>query len=344
MKFHLNSPTFNQSKTNLLFFILLIFSTLITVNSSSWISAWMGMEINLMSFIPMMMMKNKMFKPSISMMTYFLIQSSSSCFLLFFIMMNKIELFTNKINFLNYFIQLSLLMKLGAAPFHWWTPKIINLLNWKNCFILLTWQKLNPLILIFLTKFSNLIYYSILFSLIIGSILGLNQSSLKLIIAYSSINHISWLMISMMLNFSTFILYYVVYFLTILTICLMLNSLNINYLTQMYKNNTNLTLKILLTFMFFSMGGIPPMLGFFPKFKILMLMLNNNLIMESLMFILFSLITLSYYMNPMMSGLILFKINSKWTINSFYLVNKFILIILINLFLAMLLILPLSLL
>nr|UYK52131.1 NADH dehydrogenase subunit 2 [Asicimbex sp. CSCS-Hym-MC0132] len=343
MKFYQNNPILNQSKMNMFFFFMLVFSTMITINSTSWISAWMGMEINLMSFIPLMMIKNKMFKSSNSMMIYFMIQASSSSFLLFFILLNKMEIFYYKINLIDFFIQLSLLMKLGAAPFHWWTPKIINLLNWKNCFILLTWQKLNPLILISLTKFSNLIFYSIIFSMIIGSIIGLNQTSLKLIITYSSINHISWLMISMMLNFCIFMTYFIIYFITILLISLFLNNLNINYLNQMFKNNNiNMYMKILLISLFLSLGGIPPMLGFFPKLKILMLMIKKSLILESIMFIIFSLITLLFYMYPVMSSLILYKMNSKWTLKKSNLLNFLLTIFMMNMLLSMIMILPLT--
>nr|UYK52066.1 NADH dehydrogenase subunit 2 [Palaeocimbex sp. CSCS-Hym-MC0161] len=342
MKFYQNNMFLEQFKMKNFFFLMLIFSTMITINSSSWISAWMGMEINLMSFIPLMLMKNKMFKSSNSMMIYFLIQASSSCFLLFFILMNKMEIFYYKNNLMNYFIQFSLLMKLGAAPFHWWTPKMIYLLNWKNCFILLTWQKLNPLILISLTKFSNLIYYSIMISMIIGSIIGMNQTSLKLIITYSSINHISWLMISMMLNFYIFLIYFIIYFITILLICMFLNNLNINYLNQMFKNNINIYMKILLISLFFSLAGIPPMLGFLPKLKILMLMMNNKLILESIMFIIFSLITLLFYMYPMMSSLILYKMNSKWIMMKFNMMNFLLLILMMNMILSMIMILPMT--
>nr|UXW64264.1 NADH dehydrogenase subunit 2 [Abia sp.] len=338
-----NLKYLEQSKLNLLFIMMLMFSTIITINSTSWISAWMGMEINLMTFIPLMMMKNKLFKSSNSMMTYFMIQSSSSCMLLLLILMYKMENNLIKMNYINLMIQISLLMKLGAAPFHWWTPKIINLLNWKNCFILLTWQKINPMIMISMTKISNLIYYSILMSIIIGAILGLNQTSLKLLITYSSINHISWLLISLMMNLSIFIMYFFIYSISLLMICLMLNNLNINFLNQLIKNNNyNMFLKINTLMLFLSLSGIPPLLGFFPKFKMLILMIKNQLFFESTLFILFSLITLSYYLNPMISILMLTKMNSKWMMMKFNYMNLIFLIMLLNLMLSMLMMMPLS--
>nr|YP_010547153.1 NADH dehydrogenase subunit 2 [Orientabia sinica]UYK52040.1 NADH dehydrogenase subunit 2 [Orientabia sinica] len=338
-----NLKHLKQSKLNLLFFIMLMFSIIITSTSTSWISAWMGMEINLMTFIPLMMMKNKLFKSSNSMMTYFMIQASSSCMLLFLIMMYKMEMNFFKMNFINMMIQISLLMKLGAAPFHWWTPKIINLLNWKNCFILLTWQKINPMIMISMTKISNLIYYSIILSTIIGAILGLNQTSLKLLITYSSINHISWLLISLMMNFSIFIMYFLIYLISLFMICMMLNNLNIKFLNQLMKNNNqNMPLKINTLMMFLSLSGIPPLLGFFAKFKVLILMINNQLLFESILFILFSLIILSYYLNPMISIMMLNNMTNKWTMKKSNYKNMMFMILLMNLTLSMLMIMPLS--
>nr|YP_010547205.1 NADH dehydrogenase subunit 2 [Abia mengmeng]UYK52118.1 NADH dehydrogenase subunit 2 [Abia mengmeng] len=342
MKFF-NLKYLKQSKLNLLFMLLLLLSTLITMNSTSWISAWMGMEINLMTFIPLMMMKNKLFKSSNSMMTYFMVQSSSSCMLLCLIMMNKMENNLIKMSFINMMIQISLLMKLGAAPFHWWTPKIINLMNWKNCFILLTWQKINPMIMISMTKFSSLIYCSIIMSTIIGAILGLNQTSLKLLITYSSINHIAWLLISLMTNIPTFIMYFIIYSISLMLICMMLNNMNIKFLNQLIKNNNhNMFLKINTLMMFLSLGGIPPLLGFFPKFKILILMIKNQLFLESILFILFSLIILSYYLNPMISMLMLTKMNSKWMMIKFNFMKFMFLIMLTNLSISILMILPFS--
>nr|UYK52144.1 NADH dehydrogenase subunit 2 [Zaraea sp. CSCS-Hym-MC0131] len=338
-----NLKFLKQSKLNLLFMLLLLFSTLITLNSTSWISAWMGMEINLMAFIPLMMMKNKLFKSSNSMMTYFMIQSSSSCMLLYLILIYKMQLNFIMMNYINMMIQISLLMKLGAAPFHWWTPKIINSMNWKNCFILLTWQKINPLIMISMTKISNLIYYSIILSTIIGAILGLNQTSLKLLITYSSINHISWLLISLMLNKSIFISYFIIYSISLFMICIMLNNNNIKFLNQLIKNNNyNMFTKIITLMMFLSLSGIPPLLGFMPKFEVLILMIKNKLFMESILFIMFSLIILSYYLNPMISIMMLTKMNSKWMITKFNYIKLIFLILMLNLMMSLLMIMPLS--
>nr|YP_009240109.1 NADH dehydrogenase subunit 2 [Trichiosoma anthracinum]AMN87260.1 NADH dehydrogenase subunit 2 [Trichiosoma anthracinum] len=334
---------FEQTKLNYILLMTMILGTMLTINSMSWISAWMGMEVNLMCFIPLLMLKNKLMKSANLMMMYFMIQASSSCLLMFMILMYKVETMFIKTSMMNTLIQLSLLMKMGAAPFHWWTPKIIKSMNWKNCFILLTWQKLAPLILISMTNMSYLMYYSIIMSTIIGAIMGLNQTSMKLIIAYSSINHISWMMISIMINLNTFIIYFIIYSITILMVSLMLNNLNINYLNQLFKNNNmNMFNKINIMSLMLSMGGIPPFIGFLPKFKILMLMIKNQLIMESMIFIFFSLITLMYYLNPLISMMLTSKMSSKWIMTKFNIMKNMFFLMLMNFTVLMIMILPLN--
>nr|YP_009051003.1 NADH dehydrogenase subunit 2 [Allantus luctifer]AIG61931.1 NADH dehydrogenase subunit 2 [Allantus luctifer] len=295
-----------------MFLLILFFSTMITINSSSWINAWMGMEINLMSFIPLMMSKFKK-KNSTSMMMYFIIQAGASSMLIIMIIFMKMQYFI-KMNLMINLMQMSILMKLGASPFHWWMPKIIINLNWMNCFIILTWQKIAPLFL--LSSFLNnnsLIYMSALISSIMGALLGINQSMLKLILIYSSINHLGWMLISMMMNFYMLIYYFLIYSIINLMICMMMMKFNYNFINQLFKNNNqNMKNKIILISLFLSLGGLPPMVGFLPKFFSLILMIKNNLFIESMIFIIMATISLSFYMNPLLSMFMLTKFNSKW--------------------------------
>ncbi|MBV8802402.1 MAG: hypothetical protein JO131_05485 [Gammaproteobacteria bacterium] len=64
--------------------------------------------------------------------------------------------------------------------------------------MLITWQKLAPLALICYNMIENLIIISALLSAAIGRLGGLNQTSLRKIMAYSSINHIRWMLIGIL--------------------------------------------------------------------------------------------------------------------------------------------------
>nr|WPN89765.1 NADH dehydrogenase subunit 2 [Sinoscolia sp. 1 GYN-2023a] len=338
--FFLNKMNFKKSLMMKMFLMTLIFSTMITINSSSWLNAWMGMEINLMSFIPLMMNKSKM-KISSSMMIYFIIQASASSMLLMLIIMTKIQFNFIKMNLINIMIQLSLLVKLGAAPLHWWMPKILINLNWMNCFILLTWQKIAPLFLLIMTNNNFMIYLMSMFSTYMGALLGMNQTSIKLILMYSSINHLGWMLMLINLNIKMLMIYFLIYMVTNYLICLMMNNFKFNYLNQLFKNNNqNMINKIMILSLFLSLSGLPPFLGFLPKILTLIIMINNKLIMESVLFIIMATISLSFYINPLISMFMIMKINNKWN-NKNYMINlKMFNIIMINIMMMMIIIMP----
>nr|UTY22585.1 NADH dehydrogenase subunit 2 [Tomostethus sp. 1 QHW-2022a] len=340
-KYFFKKNLFKMNLSWYMFLYNLIFSTIIIMNSYSWFNIWMGLEINLMSFIPLMMNNSKMMKISNSMMIYFLIQVSASSMLLMMIIMMKINTNIIENNMLMSLIQLSIMMKLGAAPFHWWMPKMISNLTWLNCFIILTWQKIAPLYILLMTNNNLIIYLISMMSCLIGAIMGLNQTSIKLILTYSSINHIGWMLMLMMLSMKMLIMYFLIYMLLNFMICLMMNNNSFNYLNQLMKNNNqNMNMKIISISLFLSLGGMPPMLGFLPKMITLMIMIKNNLFFELMIFILSAVISLSFYMNPMMSMFMFLKLNNKWNNKIMMLKNNLMKIMLFNLSLMMIIILP----
>nr|YP_010726243.1 NADH dehydrogenase subunit 2 [Gilpinia tabulaeformis]WDY84718.1 NADH dehydrogenase subunit 2 [Gilpinia tabulaeformis] len=321
---------------NKYFYLMLIFGTLITINSSSWIGSWMGMEMNLLSFIPLLMNKMKLSKNSNSSMMYYIIQVCGSSMLLMMILMMKLNFFMFNNNLFIIFLQISLILKLGASPFHWWLIKIMNSMSWMNCFLLMSFQKIAPLFLLLNTNISNVIYMSMLFSGLIGSLMGINQTSLKMIMGYSSLNHLSWMFMTMFIDMNILIIYLIIYFLNNFMICMFFMYFDLNYLNQIYvMNNMNFFLKLLIMMMFLSMAGIPPMFGFLPKFFVFILMIKNLFFIESFMFIVFTLIVLFYYINlilPSMLNLkLVMKLNLKYLSFNFYII----LILLFNLFIML---------
>nr|YP_010531255.1 NADH dehydrogenase subunit 2 [Athalia tanaoserrula]UXW93568.1 NADH dehydrogenase subunit 2 [Athalia tanaoserrula] len=309
-KLAINNKNLMNKNTNFILYTMLIISTIIVISSTSWISAWMGLEINMMSFIPLMM-NNKNMKTSNSMMMYFIIQSISSSTLMMSMLTMKMMNFLSNI-FISTLMTMSLILKLGASPFHWWIPKIINNLSWMNCLILMTWQKIAPISLMIQISTKSMIYISALMSSLWGAILATNQTSLKMILSYSSINHMGWMMLALMVNLKMTIMYYMFYSLINLIICINLNKYNINYMNQMFKINNNKMTKLIMKSSFLSLGGIPPFTGFTPKLLVLMILMKNSMFMEVFLMIIMTLIILTVYMNPMISSLLMNKINNKW--------------------------------
>nr|QRV62536.1 NADH dehydrogenase subunit 2 [Hydroporus sp. IBE<ESP> AV45] len=294
----------------IMFISMLFLGTIITISSYSWLGVWMGLEINLLSFIPLINMKNNQYS-SESSIKYFLIQALASSILLFTIIMliSKSKMI-NEMFFFNKTLMMimnsTILLKLGAAPFHFWFPEIIEGLNWINSLILMTWQKIAPMMILSYTmKINWFIYMIIIFSTFIGSIGGLNQTSLRKILAYSSINHIGWMLTSFIINEIIWIIYFLIYSFISLSIILMFNKFNIFMLNQLFMMMNNFyIIKYFMLMNLLSLGGLPPFLGFLPKWIIIQNLSQNNFLLITFM-IMMTLITLFFYMRISYSSLMI---------------------------------------
>nr|YP_009441630.1 NADH dehydrogenase subunit 2 [Incoltorrida madagassica]AOY39136.1 NADH dehydrogenase subunit 2 [Incoltorrida madagassica] len=303
----------------------LMMGTFISISSYSWLGTWMGLEINLLSFIPLM--NDNKFMLTEASMKYFLIQSLSSTIFLFSIIINMLNMhFISDFlqnNFILLIMNSSLLMKMGSAPFHFWFPELMEELNWNNNLILMTWQKIAPMILISYSISNKINLYlfmtTIIMSAIIGSIQGLNQINLQKIMAYSSINHIAWMISALMINLYIWKIYFMIYSFLLMTIIFFFNYFNIYYLKQIYSMmNYNMLMKLAISINLLSLGGLPPFLGFLPKWLIIQMFLNLNNIFIIFILLMTSLITLYFYMRIIISSMILNSVN----LNFFYSMNK----------------------
>nr|YP_009775672.1 NADH dehydrogenase subunit 2 [Dahlica ochrostigma]QJA15898.1 NADH dehydrogenase subunit 2 [Dahlica ochrostigma] len=288
MQYYINS--------NKMFFIfILFFSTMISISSNSWLGCWIGLEINLLSFISIISKSNNLLLSEMC-LKYFLIQSIASINFLFMIMLNMTMMKMFELNnFLSIMINSSLLMKMGSAPFHFWFPHISEGLSWMNCFILMTWQKITPMIL--LSYYYNLkfLFIVMILSLMIGSIGGLNQNSLRKLLTFSSINHLSWMIMSILISENLWMFYFMNYSFLIFLMSMLFYMLNSFFLNQLFFNNFKNMIKFNIFLNILSLGGLPPFLGFLPKWIIIDFLINNKFYFMSFLFIMFSLITLMYY-------------------------------------------------
>nr|QIV24692.1 NADH dehydrogenase subunit 2 [Enneaphyllus aeneipennis] len=304
----------------IMFFSTMISGTLITVSSYSWMSMWMGLEINLLSFIPLMSDPKNLY-PSESALKYFITQVMASAILLFSVisMINLNEFINLNLNYLFLMIfNSSLLTKLGAAPFHFWFPEVTEGLSWMNCLILLTWQKLAPMvILMYNTTMTAFFSWSILFSAMISGIMGLNQVSLRKMLTYSSINHIGWMLAAMMNLQSIWLIYLLTYSIITMNIIVIFNVLKTFYLKQLFNSlKFNKMLNFFFALNLLSLGGLPPFLGFFPKWLTINNLVENNFLTNSVILILFSLITLFFYLRVSITAMVIYSVEEINYINN----------------------------
>nr|AUW38593.1 NADH dehydrogenase subunit 2 [Odontoscelis lineola] len=293
-------------KSKSLFLIIMLYGTILTMSSNNWISMWMGLEINMMAFIPMMSMKNK--NSAQAMMIYLLTQSISSMMLMFSIIMYQLTMFMEWHNIM----LISLLIKLGAAPFHMWLPEIMTKLTWISSAILMTWQKLAPMIMINSLNYNNKIMYtSIILSIIIGAVGGLNQLSLRKIMAYSSINHLGW-MLSLSKIKNNWLTYLIIYSMMITLLCLMFHQYNMIHINQVNSLNMTMTEKMNYFIAMMSLGGLPPFLGFLPKWIVINTLIMNKLVIMMFIMVMFSLLSLYYYIRVMTGMMMNLSTSNKW--------------------------------
>nr|AJG02548.1 NADH dehydrogenase subunit 2 [Maniola hyperantus] len=317
---------FNSNK--MFFLFTLFFSTLISISSNSWLGCWIGLEINLLSFIPLISNPNNLLNSEAS-LKYFLTQSIASINFLFAIILNLFlmkNFFTN--NFISILINSSLLMKMGSAPFHFWFPNIMEGLSWLNCFILMTWQKITPMILLSYYFNMKFLMFIMIFNVLIGAIGGFNQTSLRKLMAFSSINNLGWMLSALLISENLWMVYFFLYSFLISIMCFLFYMLNIFYINQMFNFNMYFSIKFSIMINFLSLGGLPPFLGFFPKWLIINYLILNKFYIISFFFIMMSLIMLIFYIRIIYSSFMFFSFKFKW----FKIFIKNNLLILINFF------------
>nr|YP_010417817.1 NADH dehydrogenase subunit 2 [Precis pelarga]USF17976.1 NADH dehydrogenase subunit 2 [Precis pelarga] len=321
--------------SNKMFFMFIVFfSTLISISSNSWLGCWIGLEINLLSFIPLMSNPNNLLNSEAS-LKYFLTQSIASINFLFSILINLL-LLKNFFNdyIISILINSSLLMKMGSTPFHFWFPNIMEGLSWLNCFILMTWQKISPMIL--LSYYMNLkfLFLIMIFNVLIGTISSFNQTSLRKLMAFSSINNLGWMLSALSISENLWMLYFLLYSLFIFIMCFLFYIINIFYINQLFNLNLNFSIKFSILINFLSLGGLPPFLGFFPKWMIINYLLFNNLFIISFIFVMSSLIMLFIYIRIIYSSFMFYSIKFKWY--KIFIKNNFMTFINISSFISLL--------
>lgn len=158
----------------------------------------------------------------------------------------------------------------------------------------------------------NLLILFIILNVIIGSLGGINQTSLRKLIAFSSINNLGWILSALIIRENLWIFYFIIYTFLIRIICFLFYIINLLYINQIYNLNINFYIKISILINFFSLGGLPPFLGFFPKWIIINFLINNNLYLISFVFIIIRLIILFFYVRIIYSSLLFFNFKFKW--------------------------------
>nr|QXN53113.1 NADH dehydrogenase subunit 2 [Sinomicrurus peinani] len=282
----------------------IILSTLLIAMTTHWLMIWVCLEINTLSMIPIISKPHHP-RATEAATKYYLTQTMASSTLLF-------ATTTNAMNTSNWethittdpvtttVITMTLMMKMAAAPFHFWLPEVTQGTTTLTSLTILTWQKIAPLMAMLTTHNKmnqTLLLMSAILSIIIGGLGSLNQTQLRKLMAFSSIAHTGWIIATMPIAPKISTLTFTIYILTTTPILLSMNhtmTTTIKDMGTLWTTSPHLMLVMTLTTL--SLGGLPPLTGFMPKWLILNKMISMNMIMEATTMAMASMLSLYVYM------------------------------------------------
>nr|AEP26528.1 NADH dehydrogenase subunit 2 [Cyrtodactylus salomonensis]AEP26531.1 NADH dehydrogenase subunit 2 [Cyrtodactylus salomonensis] len=253
----------------------LLTSTIITMSSNHWLLAWLGLELNTLSVLPIIM-KSHHPRAAEATTKYFLIQATAATMILLASIMNAWQTGQWSIQHTSptttILTTIAIMLKLGLAPMYLWYPQVLQGVTMNTALMISTWQKIAPLTLLYMTHHGlnhTMLLLLGLTSALVGGWGGLNQTQIRMIMAFSSIAHMGWLITAMTLSPSLTTLTMITY-MTMTTATFMPIATTTKTITDMgitwQLSPTTLTATM---FTLMSLGGLPPLTGFMPKWLIL---------------------------------------------------------------------------
>ena len=310
----------------ILFILFAILGSFVLISSDNFLTAFIGLELQSLSLYLMAAFNTKNLKSNEAGIKYFSLGALSSGFLLFGISMIYYDTGSFYMQNLNNFttiseiglslVLISLFFKVSAAPFHIWTPDVYEGSPTISTLFFASLPKFASLIFLFrvyqelnISGIQSLNYiFQIVcaISLLVGVYGAITQKVIKRLLAFSSINHIGFMLLGIMsyqfMSEGTLFFYLIIYLITtfgIFAVLLNLRTVEGEFIKISQLNGLRFTSNsksISMLVFFFSLAGIPPFAGFFAKFFILSASITDGFFFLSIVAVLSSVIAAFYYL------------------------------------------------
>jgi len=315
---------------------LILFSTLgmlLMISTKNLMLMYLAIELQSLSLYVVATIKRNSIYSAESGVKYFILGALSSGILLYGF--SLVYGFTGKISFEEIklvlslsdnlglglifglvFILVGLAFKISAVPFHMWTPDVYEGAPTAITAFFAIVPKISAVALIFrfcLDPFGNfynewvqIIFFLSISSMFLGAIAAIAQSSIKRLLAYSSIGHIGYVLIALsaansegIKGAAIYMFIYMIMNIAVFAILLSLKKSN-NYIEKINDfvglSKSNPVISLSLAIIMLSMAGIPPFIGFFGKFYVFIAAIESELYLLSILGVLASVISAYYYL------------------------------------------------
>lgn len=316
--------------------VLILFATLgmmLMASASDLISAYVGLELQSLALYVLAAYRRDDLKSSEAGLKYFVLGALSSGLILYGI--SLVYGYTGSTDYMAIafagrdlaqppigliigvvFICAAMAFKIGAVPFHMWTPDVYEGAPTPVTAFFATTAGVAALAMftrLLMEPFSGLAHqwhqimiFMAVASMLLGGFAGLVQTSIKRLMAYSAIANMGFILVGLAVGgkdgMQAMLIYLSVYFINTLGVfgvilCLRRDGKMVEKITDLSGlGKTNPLLALTMVFFMFSLAGVPPLAGFFGKYFVFLAAVKANMVPLALIGMLTSVVSAYYYL------------------------------------------------
>ena len=317
------------------FYTLSLFALLgmsVMVSAAHFLTAYIGLELLSLSLYAMIALRRDSGRSAEAALKYFVLGALASGLLLYGISM--VYGATGSLDFASVlasafneqanewllklgmvFIVVAIAFKLGAVPFHMWVPDVYDGAPTSVTAFVGTSPKIAAVVFAFRilvtgmgtvhSDWAPMLAILAVASLVVGNLAAIMQTNIKRMLAYSTVSHMGFILLAFMagaVGFTAGLYYAITYALMAAVsfgVLMVLSTKDIeceNIKDLAGLNQRHAWFAFLMLLSMFSMAGIPPLMGFYAKFGVIMALLKQGHVWLSVFAVIMSLIGAFYYL------------------------------------------------